>query len=298
MSRSNPSTTPLAFVFAVLIFGIACSAVSFVFIRESVERSIMLAAWRVLLAAIILAPAYISARRKYGDAPFIAIVRRSLIPGLILSVHFIAWVSGARLTPGANATLMVSLMPLVMPFFMYFLYQEKLHSREWIATALAMVGVIMLSYNDVQISQEHFLGDLICLLAMVLFAAYLALARSNLEAVPSVWLYIVPMYTVAGLSSLAIAAATGPIMPTFERYNLLMVFLLAAMSTVVGHTALNYAMQKLRGQTVTLMNLSGFVIAGLAGYLVYNEVPSTTFYIASTFIVAGLLFAVLKPKAE
>jgi len=258
----------------------------------------MLAAWRVLLAAIMLAPAYISARRKYGDAPFIAIVKRSLIPGLILSIHFIAWVSGARLTPGANATLMVSLMPLVMPFFMYFLYQEKLHSREWLATALAMIGVIMLSYNDVQISREHFSGDLICLFAMVLFAAYLALARSNLEAVPSVWLYIVPMYTVAGLSSLAVAAFTGPIMPTFEWYNLLMVFLLAAVSTVIGHTALNYAMQKLRGQTVTLMNLSGFAIAGLAGYLIYNEVPSTTFYIASAFIVAGLLIAVLKPKVE
>lgn len=271
---------------------------SFVFIRESVERSIMLAAWRVLLAAIILAPAYFSARKKYGDAPFLAVVKRSLLPGLILSVHFIAWVSGARLTPGANATLMVSLMPLVMPFFMYFLYREKLSFREWIATALAMAGVIILSYADVQISSEHFAGDLICLLAMVLFAAYLALARSNLEAVKSVWLYIVPMYTVAGLSSLAVAAATGPIMPTFEWYNLLMVFLLAAVSTVIGHTALNYAMQKLSGQTVTLMNLSGFAIAGLAGYLIYNEVPSVSFYIASSLIVAGLLLVVLKPQIE
>jgi len=78
-------------------------------------------------------------------------------------------------------------------------------------------------------------------------------------------------------------------MPTFEWYNLTMVFLLAAVSTVAGHTALNYAMQKLRGQTVTLTNLLGFAIAGVAGYFMYDEVPGKSFYLASAFIVAGLL---------
>jgi len=131
---------------------------------------------------------------------------------------------------------------------------------------------------------------------MVLFAAYLALARSKLESVPSVWLYIVPMYLVAGLCSLLIAAISGPIMPTMDAYNVLMVFLLAAVSTVIGHTALNYAMQKLRGQTVTLMNMLQFVIAGIAGFLMYGEIPSTLFYLASALIVIGMLIAVLKPN--
>ena len=61
---------------------------------------------------------------------------------------------------------------------------------------------------------------------------------------------------------------------------------------------LNYAMQKLRGQTVTLMNLLQFVIAGVAGYLMYNEVPSKLFYLASSFIVAGLLIAILSPRKK
>lgn len=256
----------------------------------------MLAAWRVLLAALLLAPAYYSARKKFGDASIAGILKRSTVPGLILSIHFITWVAGARLTPGANATLIVTLMPLVMPFFMYFLYKEQLQKHEWVATSLAMIGIIILAFSDVQISSVHFAGDALCLLSMVLFAAYLALARSNLEAVPSVWLYVVPMYAVSGLCSLVIAAATGPIMPNLDWYNVLMVFLLAAVSTVIGHTALNFAMQKLRGQTVTLMNMLQFVIAGTAGYLMYNESPSPLFYVASVFIVAGMLIAVLKPQ--
>ena len=250
------------------------------------------------MAALILAPAYYRARQQFGDVCWTKVLRRSALPGLILSAHFIAWVAGARLTPGANATLMVNLMPLAMPFFMYFLYKEKLLRREWLATALAMIGIVILSLEDIQISRAHFHGDMLCLVSMVLFAAYLALARSNLDSVGSVWLYLVPMYTVAGLASLIIAAATGPVMPTFEWYNLTMVFLLATVSTVIGHTALNYAMQKLRGQTVTLTNLLGFCVAAIAGYLMYNEVPGESFYLASAFIVAGLLIVVLNRETE
>jgi len=258
----------------------------------------MLAAWRVLLAALLLMPLYIHARRKYGDATLGGIIKRSLLPGTILSVHFMSWVVGARLTPGASATLIVTLMPLVMPFFMYFLYREKLQGREWISTALAMVGIIILAINDFSISQQHFTGDILCLISMVLFAAYLALARSKLEAVASVWLYVVPLYAIAGLCSLAVAAATGPVMPHFEWYNLTMVFLLAAVSTVIGHTALNYAMEKLRGQTVTLMNMLQFVVAGIAGFFVYKEVPAALFYVASAFIVSGLLIVVFSSKTD
>jgi len=257
----------------------------------------MLAAWRVLLAAIMLLPLYIRARRRYGDAPFFDIVKRSLIPGLILSVHFIFWVYGARLTPGANATLIVTLMPLVMPFFMLFLYQEQVSRIEVIATALAIVGILILAFNDFQISAAHLKGDVLCLLSMILFAAYLALARRNLDAVKSVWLYIVPLYATAGLFSLLAAALTGPVMPSFEPYNVLMVLLLAGLSTVIGHTALNFAMQHMRGQTVTLLNMLQFVVAGIAGFIMYTEIPSTLFYVASALIVAGILLVVFKPAA-
>ncbi len=256
----------------------------------------MLAAWRVLLAALLLMPLYIHARRQHGDVGFIDTIKRSLLPGIILSVHFITWVAGARLTPGANATLVVNLMPMVMPFFMYFIYREKLQRSEWLATALAMIGIVILSFNDVNINQQHFNGDMLCFVSMILFAAYLALARNNLESVASVWLYVVPMYAVAGLCSLLVAAATGPIIPTFEWYNVTMVVLLAAISTVIGHTALNYAMEKLSGQTVTLMNMLQFVVAGIAGFLIYNEIPTPLFYVAGAFIVAGLLLVVSYKK--
>jgi len=57
-------------------------------------------------------------------------------------------------------------------------------------------------------------------------------------------------------------------------------------------------MQKMRGQTVTLMNLLQFVIAGLVGYKLYQEIPSTLFYIASAMMLGALLVVILKPNTK
>jgi len=185
----------------ILGIGIVCSALSFVFIRESSDAAVTLAGWRVMLAALMLLPMYWISRRRYGDLNALGVLNRSLIPGIILAVHFIAWVVGARLTPGANASLMVNLMPLVMPFLMFGFYQERLSRRDAIATTLALTGLLILGISDVQINIKHLLGDLICLLSMLLFACYLALARAQ-KRLPSVWLYVVPMYAVAGVTCL------------------------------------------------------------------------------------------------
>ena len=80
--------------------------------------------------------------------------------------------------------------------------------------------------------------------------------------------------------------------PDIDTRNLLMVLALAGISTVIGHSALNYAMQQLRGQTVTVLNLFQFVVAGIFAYLLYGEVPGIMFYPASVLVISGLLLVV------
>lgn len=290
--------------YLILIIGLCASAVSFVFIRESTEPPVMLASYRVLFAAILLVPVYWRDLKRFGDAPFKDILKRSWIPGLVLGFHFIAWVIGARMTPGANANLIVTLMPVVMPFFMLLMFDERIQRRELIATCIAVVGMLLLTIDDFHVSRDYFMGDLICFISMLLFAWYLALARKN-RSVASVWLYIVPVYFIAGISTLIIAMFFSSPIHHYTAYNALMIFLLAAVSTVIGHSALNYAMQKLRGQTVTIINMAQFIVAGIFGYWIYNEIPTLGFYLASALllfamwlIISGKSAAIDTPPAE
>lgn len=291
----NKTAAPLV-CWIILIIGIVATACSFIFIRESTEPPVMLAAWRVLLAVVLLSPAYLMARQQYGDLSYARVLQRSLLPGIVLSAHFISWVIGARLSLGANATIIVNLVPLAMPVLLWLMFGEIMQRREWLATLLAAAGLAVLAMDNLQFSAGHFLGDTICLVSMFLFALYLALARHH-TSLPSIWLYVVPVYAVAGVSSLLVAPLFGPVAPSLETWNVLMVLSLVAISTVIGHSALNFAMQNMRGQTVGVMMLAQFIVAGLLAYALYDEVPTVLFYVASVLMVSGIVMVILNQQA-
>ena len=75
-----------------------------------------------------------------------------------------------------------------------------------------------------------------------------------------------------------------------------MIICLAVVSTVIGHSALNYAMQRLRGQTVSIVNMGQFLIAGIGGYLLYNEIPTKAFYLSGALLVCAMVLVIVNQK--
>ena len=73
---------------------------------------------------------------------------------------------------------------------------------------------------------------------------------------------------------------------------------LAVVPTICGHSLLNAAMRRIRGQIVSLCNVSQFVFATIMGYLLFGEVPRTLFYVASAIVVAGVVIVVLGAPPE
>lgn len=270
----------------LLLFGIFCCSTSVIFIRESTEHPVLLAAYRQIIAALALLPLYVRDRRRHVGLHTAAQLRAAAVGGAVLGIHFILWILGARMARAANATLIVNLTPLAMPFVLYALMREKLTRTEWLATTLAGVGVTVLALEDFHIDRTHAAGDLLCVLAMLLFALYLGLGRRNRD-VPSLWLYVVPLYAAGGLFCLAVGAVLTDLHRVYTPYNLLMILGLALVPTVIGHSALNSAMKHMRGQVVTILNMLQFLFAGTMAYVLYDEVPRAVFYPCS----ALLLFA-------
>ena len=73
---------------------------------------------------------------------------------------------------------------------------------------------------------------------------------------------------------------------------------LGAIPTVCGHSLLNAAMRRIRGQIVSLCNVSQFVFAGFMGYMLFGEVPRAVFYMASAIVVTGVAIVVFSPPPE
>ncbi len=276
----------------ILLFGAFTASTAVIMIKICTVQPVLLASLRLLVAAVLLTPLFIRDLKKENLSFSLHLITPAIIPGILLGLHLISWIIGARMTPAANSTLIVNMVPIVMPFIMFFMLKETINKTEIAGTILSMTGVFFLARNDFQLKTDFFTGDIICFLSMIFLALYLAMARKHLK---SIWLYMVPLYYIGGIFSFIVSLFFVNPFKSYTITDTLMILGLGIIPTIMGHTILNYSMKVLRPQVVSLVNLSQFIFAGIMAFFMFSEVPSNQFYTASLFILIGAAIVILFP---
>ncbi len=284
----------------ILAGGVLACSTAVIVVKVGTLDPRLVAAGRLLFATILLMPLFLQDLRKQGWRSARDVIKRSVAPGLLLGLHFLTWIAGARMTAAANSSVIVNMMPVAMPFFLFVLYRERLNRFEALGTALAVAGVWILARGDFALDIRSFKGDMLCLGSMLLLAWYLALARKS-SGDKSLWLYVVPLYLVGGILCLIVALLPLDIigMPRVDfaalrRWEELgLVVTLAIIPTICGHTALNYSMRQFRGQIVAVVNLGQFMFASVMAYYLLADEPHPAFYLACLPLVSGALIVIL-----
>ena len=88
-------------VLLLLLGAFACST-SVIFMKASRIDPILLACYRLVVATLVLLPLFVRDLRAHRDRFGAPELRRTLLPGVVLGVHFISWIIGARLTPAVG----------------------------------------------------------------------------------------------------------------------------------------------------------------------------------------------------
>lgn len=283
--------------YTLLFLGVLACSTSAIFIRESTTDPLVLTALRLVLAFICLLPVLMAQLRLHRGSFTREHVRRTHAPAVVLALHLILWTIGARMTVVAQATLIVNLVPIALPFFLLWLASEKINRTEVAGTVLAIAGLVILSVKDALKGGGNLAGDAVCFASMLLFGLYLALGRRNRDF-PSIWLYVIPVYGQAAAICLLVALPRIATFAVGSGREWALMAGLAAIPTVCGHSLLNAAMRRIRGQIVSLCNVSQFVFAGVMGYVLFAEVPRAVFYVASSIVVAGVAIVVFAMPPE
>ena len=281
----RPLRATLMKPFLLLTLGVFCCSTSVIWIRLSRMSPVMLTGLRCLIAAIFLTPIFIRDARRH-PIPLREYLK-VLLPGVILSLHFITWITGARVASVTNASLIVNMAPMFMPVVLYLVLRERVHRLELAGTLLSVAGLLVLATDDFRFERERFSGDLTCFASMLFFTLYLVLARRN-RTFPSIWCYVTPLYLVSGLLSCGMALLVPTETVPLSRWEPLWILAVAVIPTVIGHSLLNLAMQQLRGQVVAVANVTQFVFAGIMAYLIFQEIPRASFAAAVVLVLAGL----------
>ena len=281
----------------LLTLGVVACASAATMLKACTVPAELTSAVRMLVASLVLLPAFLLARRRHGALHFTAgHARRTWLPAFALAIHMMLWAYGAHITLTAQATLIVNLVPVALPFFLFFMMREKINRGEIIATLLTLVGLVLLVGKDAISGTGNVLGNLACLVSMFFLTWYLALARKNRDFI-SIWLYLVPVYFRAGLICLLVSTPRLIQIQEISPENWMLLFLLAIIPTVFGHSLINFSMRNLRGQLVSLANCSQFIFAGIMAWLFFSEMPPPVFYVAALLVVCGIVLAIRNTPA-
>lgn len=267
----------------LLVVAVAALASSVVFIRFSSLSPGEISGWRMLLGALCFLPFVNPSQWTALDH---RAWRLAICGGIVLGTHFLTWVIGARATAAANATLLVNLVPLVLPFLLFPLAGEKVRPRDWAGTILGFAGVLVLVGASLR-SGTTWRGDLICLGSMTLLALYMALGRKAASLFPATPPWVVPVFGTASLTNFSIEAVArgGLHLPAPEEWK--WILLIVICPTLLGHGLIARALRYWRGQVVGVATGGQFLFAAFYGWFAFGEKPGPWFPLGAALIIAG-----------
>jgi drug/metabolite transporter (DMT)-like permease len=279
--------------YLALIVGVLAASTGSIFIRLAQAggvESLAVAAWRLTLASLMLAPFGVATRR----AELRSLTRRewllALASGLLLAIHFATWISSLALTSVAASVVLVSMTPLFVGVGSYLLLRERLNWPMVLGLAVATAGSIVIGLADLGEGTHRLAGDALALMGAVGGAGYLLIGR-RLRTRLSLLGYVFPVYGTAAVLLMIVALLAGAPLGGYAPGVWLWLGLLALIPQIVGHSSLNWALRHLTPAYVTLALLGEPISSTLLAWAVLGEEPTWMTALGGGLILAGITVA-------
>jgi drug/metabolite transporter (DMT)-like permease len=278
-----------------LALGLVAASQSGNIVRLGEAPGVAIAAWRLVIATLVLAPfAWRQRRELQGlsgrDRALVGLV------GLILAAHFVAFIMGVQRTTVANAMLFFAINPLFTALAGWLLYRERVGPRLIGAIALGVGGVAVMGWSDLSMSGDHLLGDGLALLSALLFSAYFSLGK-HLRRGLSNTLYVTSIYGVAAVPCLIALPLLGHPVLAYSPRTWLCFVLMAAVPTLLGHSAMNHALRHIDASRVSTATLVEPLLGGLVAFWLWSEELGLA-TAAGYALIAGSVLVLLSDRAE
>ncbi len=291
-----------------LLAGVVAVSTAAIFIRFAQQEgspSIVIAAARLTIASLVLAPfaltRYRSDLHTLSKQEWIL----ALLSGLFLALHFGTWITSLEYTSVASSVVLVSTTPLWVAILAPLVLRERLGIAAGIGLILALSGGTIVGLSDTCTWQsgavtcpplQSFfagraaLGDLLALTGAWMAAGYILAGRklrSKMELIP----YVFIVYGMAAIVLIVIMLGLRESPVGLPPLVYLWFILLALVPQLLGHSTFNWALKYLPASFVSVALLGEPVGSTILAYFIFQEQPGWTKIGGAVLILIGIWMA-------
>jgi drug/metabolite transporter (DMT)-like permease len=312
-SSPTKSSPPRSVLTGGLFAGILAASTASIFIRfaqgEGVP-SIVIAAARLTIASLVLAPFALTRYRS----ELRALSRREwtlgLLSGLFLAFHFASWITSLQYTTVASSVVLVTTTPLWVALLSPLVLREKITPMIIIGMLLALAGGGIVAVSDSCtlamgrlvcpsmgefLRGSAFLGNFLAVFGAWMAAGYILIGR-RVRAKMSLVPYIFVVYGMAAIVLIALMFGMGKSPVGYPPMAYLWFVLLALVPQLVGHTSFNWALRYLPASFVSVTLLGEPIGSTILAVLFLQETPGWLKIGGAVLILAGIYLAVRGDK--
>ncbi|MDJ0845511.1 DMT family transporter [Crocosphaera sp.] len=295
---------PLWQVTFILTLGILSVSSTAIFIRLALqasgtlglEFSLFLAASRLLIASVVLLPAWgtVVKNKVTPQAYYYAIGA-----GVSLALHFVSWITSLSFTSIAASTTLVTTNPIWVALLSWFWFKEKLKKSTILGIIIALFGGILIAIGDSNINSsdsQPILGNTLALMGAFFVSFYLIFGKLSQQQGLKIASYSVIVYTIAALLLFPLPFIFGSGYTNYPNSVYFYVILMAIFSQLIGHTSINWSVRWISPTLVTLAILFEPIGSSFLGFILFKEIPSTLVLIGAIIILVGVIISVLSSQ--
>jgi drug/metabolite transporter (DMT)-like permease len=296
----DPSRARVLAVLGAGVLVVSTASILIRWLQADGVPSLAIAAWRLALAALVLAPVVlVRCLRELAALP----PRDwglAAASGAFLAAHFATWILSLEYTSVASSVALVTTNPVWIGIASWFVFRERLGQVMALAIALAIAGSAVIFLADAGPASTAggapFLGNLLALVGSLAVCGYLLIGR-RLRRGMSLIAYVGIVYATAAVGLVLVALAAGAPLGGFAPASWLMLVALALGPQLLGHSSFNWALKYLSATLVALAVLGEPVGSTALAWLLLDE-PVGPMKLAGMGLLLGGIFLAARAGAR
>jgi drug/metabolite transporter (DMT)-like permease len=303
--NTTPRRSTLTFVLLAGILAVSTASIFIKFAQNEGAASIVIAAFRLTLATLGLAPLaltrYRSQLRQLSAREWIL----ALLSGTFLALHFAVWVTSLQYTSVASSVVLVSTTPLWVALLSPLVLRERVGAAAYVGLVLALVGGTVVGLSDACTWQAGsiacpaaaaffggtaFLGDFLALAGAWMAAGYMLVGRklrAKMDLIP----YIFVVYGMSAILLVAFMFGLGESPLGFSPVTYLWLVLLALVPQLLGHSIFNWSLKYIPVSLVSITLLGEPVGSTILAYFILQQQPGWAKIGGAVLILVGIWLA-------